>query len=104
LRAAAFYTIQVTAMHEATAPEQAGGGRPAGGHDSPAAPAGEVLAGRWAFGLGCAFVLLLAAVEAAHGYAASRRPGFEQVVQLPAPISSPASHPDVSAPDPGDNP
>ena len=72
------------------------------------APAGasgrEILAGRWALGLGSALVLSLGAVEAVHWSALSRATSFEQVVQQPAPISSPASHPDVSAPDPGDNP
>jgi hypothetical protein len=69
-----------------------------------AAAAGEILAGRWAAGLAGALVLLLAAVEGAHAYAISQRAGVEQVVQQPVPITTPATHPDVSAPDPGDNP
>jgi hypothetical protein len=74
------------------------------GEAAGSSPAGEILAGRWAFGLGSALLLLLAAVEGAHWQAMSRHAAFEQVVQQPAAISSPASHPDVSAPDPGDNP
>ena len=71
--------------------------------DTPAGASG-VLAGRWAFGLASALVLLLAAVEGAHWVALTRQPGVMQIVRLPAPVSSPTFHPDVSAPDPGDNP
>ena len=72
---------------------------------SPAGlPAGEILAGRWALALGSALAILLAVVEAAHWQAASQIAHFEEVDQQAVPISSPSSHPDVSAPDPGDNP
>jgi hypothetical protein len=67
-------------------------------------PAGEILAGRWALGLGSALVILLAGAEAAHWQTMSQVARFEEVVQQSVPISSPSSHPDVSAPDPGDNP
>jgi hypothetical protein len=70
----------------------------------PATSVGQILGAPWALGLGSALVLLLAAVEGAHWSATFRGSGVEQVIQQPAPISSPASHPDVSAPDPGDNP
>jgi hypothetical protein len=79
----------------------------AAGAETPIVPVrapAMVLGGRFALGLGSGLLLLLGTVEAAHWQAVSRSAGFEQVVQMPAPVTSPASHPDVSAPDPGDNP
>ncbi len=78
------------------------------GDDAPGPLAGlpdaGILAGRSACGLGSALLLLLAGAEAAHWQAATQTTRFEQVVQQAVPISSPSSHPDVSAPDPGDTP
>jgi hypothetical protein len=74
------------------------------GEMAASAAAAGVLAGRWAMGLGSALALLMAGVEGAHGLAERHRVDFEQIIQEPAPISTPASHPDISAPDPGDNP
>jgi hypothetical protein len=82
----------------------------AAGADAPVTPApapllpATVLGGRCALVLGAVLLLLLGTVEAVHWQTLSRPEGAEQVVQIPAPVTTPATHPDVSAWDPGDNP
>jgi hypothetical protein len=63
---------------------------------------GPIVGGRWAIGLGVAVVLSVAGIEAAQWRAAAKGADEEHVVQIPAPISTPAA-PDMSAPDPGDD-
>jgi hypothetical protein len=70
----------------------------------PVPPLAAVLGGRFALGLGLMLLLLLGTVEAAQRQAVTGSDELEQVVQMPAPITSPAAHPDVSPWDPGDNP
>ncbi len=64
---------------------------------------GQIVGVRWAIGLGVAALVSVAGVEAAHWRAAVTGAGEEHVVQMPAPISTQAP-PELSAPDPGDDP
>jgi hypothetical protein len=64
---------------------------------------GRMVGARWAIGLGVAALLGVAGVETAQWRAAGAGADGEQIVQLPAPTSTPAA-PGMSAPDPGDDP